>query len=605
MNQPVEKDLTMPIVDEKMSREVAENAREKDWKSPSFLKELFLGNYQPSLLGPYPLPSHNPTFVEFQDWITDFLKEKVDSAQIDRDGIYPDEVLSGLKEKGAFGMKIPKEYGGLGFSAFEYASIMKLLGRFDSNLAVLLSAHQSIGVPQPLYLFGSDELKKEYLPRCAKGEISAFALTEPEVGSDPARLATHVKDEGDHYLLNGTKLWCTNGTFADLLVVMARHEENNKISAFVVDTKWDGISTLHRCSFMGLKAIQNGVLSFSNVKVPKKNLIGKEGQGLKIALTTLNAGRLALPAGSAGMGKQILAWIREWTNSRVQWGKPIGKHEAVAQRIANMTMDTYIMEAISDVTSALASLPNTDIRLEAAGAKEWNTTTAWNLVDAAIQTRGGRGYENESSLAARGEEPIPLERMMRDIRINRIIEGTTDIMKLYISREFLDTHLRVAGDIIDPKTTKKKKIKALLNSAVFYSKWIPKIVSPHNQLKFVGTPYDSYHRYIEKMSRKLARHTFYGMAWYGAKLEKRQLFLFRLVDIGLELFALSASLQRALEERTCWINDKSHIDFLMKSIYSRTKRRIKQSFRDLWSNDDSLNYKLARKVLKDNYHWVE
>jgi hypothetical protein len=195
------------------------------------------------------------------------------------------------------------------------------------------------------------------LPRCAAGEISAFALTEPEVGSDPARLTTTVKlsEDGSHYVLNGTKLWCTNGTLASLLVVMAKHEESGKISAFVVETEWEGLKVEHRCRFMGLRALANAVITFTDVKVPVGNLIGKEGRGLKIALTTLNDGRLSIPNTCVGAAKSCLSTVRKWSKRRVQWGVPIGKHESLGHKIAFIASTTYAMESIVKLTSFLSN----------------------------------------------------------------------------------------------------------------------------------------------------------------------------------------------------------------------------------------------------------
>src|SRR6266550_7069531 len=273
---------TAPEVSERESLKVAEASRQAEWAKPSFMRELFLGSFRLDLIHPYPLPgAERPEFTAFYDEMKRFLREDVDSVEIDATGEYPEQVIDTLRRMGAFGMKIPKEYGGLGFTNAEYQKVMQLLGSADGNIVALLSAHQSIGVPQPLKLFGSDHLKKKYLPRCARGDISAFALTEPGVGSDPARLSTTAEKtaEGDAYVLNGTKLWCTNGTIAKLLVVMAVHPSEGgaggpggppasksgagstpaprKISAFVVETAWKGVTVEHRSHFMGLRALAN------------------------------------------------------------------------------------------------------------------------------------------------------------------------------------------------------------------------------------------------------------------------------------------------------------------------------------------------------------
>ena len=239
---------------EQESRQVAEESRETEWAGRGFLRELFLGQFSLDLVHPFPRASADrPEFSTFYNELRQFLLSKVDSVAIDDSGEYPEQVVDGLRKLGAFGMKIPKEYGGLGFTVSEYCRVMEMVGSYDGNITALLSAHQSIGVPQPLKLFGTPEQKKKYLPRCAAGAISAFALTEPHVGSDPASLSTTAEAQGDFFVLNGEKLWCTNGTLAELLVVMARDPKTKKISAFVVETSWPGVKVEYRCHFMGLK----------------------------------------------------------------------------------------------------------------------------------------------------------------------------------------------------------------------------------------------------------------------------------------------------------------------------------------------------------------
>ncbi len=596
-------------VSEAEARAVAEASRQSEWTSPSFIRELFLGRFRLDLIHPFPLPEQErPEFTAFYSQLKDFLLREVDSVEIDETGEYPQHVLDGLRRMGAFGMKIPKEYGGLGFSQVEYARAMQLLGSVDGNLTALLSAHQSIGVPQPLKLFGSRELKDKYLPRCAVGEISAFALTEHDVGSDPARMSTtaQLTEDGDSYILNGVKLWCTNGTLAQLLVVMAMDPDLGKISAFVVEAEWEGVTIERRCRFMGLKALANAVIRFDNVRVPAANLIGKRGKGLKIALTTLNDGRLSIPNASVGMAKRCLEICRDWSRDRVQWGKPIGKHEAIAHKICDMATVTFAMESIANLATEMSNRGGYDIRLEAAAAKEWNTSRGWELIDDAMQIRSGRGYETESSLQARGEQPIGVERMMRDFRINRIFEGSNEIMHLFMAREAVDKHLQVAGDLINPRKSLGKKLSAFPRMAAFYAWWYPSL-----WLRWGRWPrysefgrFARHLRFVQRSCRKLARQVFHGMLIHQARLERKQLFLFRLVDIANELFAMATSVTRAQALVRSKHPDAAHAARLADLFCRNSRRKVKRLFRDLWRNDDASKYKLASGVLRGDQDWM-
>ncbi|MBJ93696.1 MAG: acyl-CoA dehydrogenase [Rickettsiales bacterium] len=596
-------------VSEEESRALAEASRETEWKNPSFMKELFLGNFRFDLIHPYPERTEwRPEFTEFFDKLTSFLRDTWDPVEVDASGEYNMEHVAQLAEMGAFGMKIPTEYGGLGFDQLEYAQVMELLGCHDGNLTALLSAHQSIGVPQPLKLFGSDALKQQYLPRCASGEISAFALTEPEVGSDPARLTTSVRlsEDGEHFLLNGTKLWCTNGTLAKLLVVMAKHQETGKISAFVVETDWAGVSIDHRCHFMGLKALANAVITFADVKIPVGNLIGKEGRGLKIALTTLNDGRLSIPNTCVGIGKGCLTVVREWASTRTQWGVPVGKHESLAHKISDMASVTFAMESIVKLTSYLSNNKKLDLRLESAACKEWNTWQAWEIVDDAMQIRGGRGYETEVSLKARGEEPWPCERIMRDSRINKIFEGSSEIMHLLMAREAVDKHLSVAGAMVDPKSTVADKLKALPSIALFYAWWYPtRWLNSLTAFYFGYGRWGKHLRFIHRSAAKLARESFHGMLLFREKLERRQVFLFRLVDVVNELFAMTASIARAIALEKRGASEAAQAADLADAFCLKSRRVVKQRFAELWSNDDLAKVALSSQVLKGDHVWME
>ncbi|MEU3950313.1 acyl-CoA dehydrogenase family protein [Streptomyces sp. NPDC029526] len=605
-----------PTVTEREARQVAEAAREQDWRKPSFAKELFLGRFRLDLIHPHPLPADEAAQrgEEFLAKLRDFCETKIDGALIEREARIPDEVITGLKELGALGMKIDTKYGGLGLTQVYYNKALALVGSASPAIGALLSAHQSIGVPQPLKMFGTREQRETFLPRCARTDISAFLLTEPDVGSDPARLATTAVPEGDHYVLDGVKLWTTNGVVADLLVVMARvpKSEGHRggITAFVVEAGSEGITVENRNAFMGLRGLENGVTRFHRVRVPAAHRIGEEGQGLKIALTTLNTGRLSLPAMCVGAGKWCLKIAREWSAAREQWGKPVALHEAVGSKISFIAATTFALEAVLDLSSQMADEDRNDIRIEAALAKLYGSEMACLMADELVQVRGGRGFETADSLRARGERAVPAEQLLRDLRINRIFEGSTEIMHLLIAREAVDAHLSVAGDLIDPEKSLGDKARAGAGAGVFYAKWLPRLVAGPGQLP--GSYGDFKHavdlsthlRYVERTSRKLARSTFYAMSRWQGRMETKQGFLGRIVDIGAELFAMSAACVRAelLRRR----DENGREAYQLADAFCRQSRiRVEELFGRLWTNTDDLDRKVVKGVLSGTYAWLE
>jgi len=565
------------------------------------------------LIDPFPESEHDDGArgAQFLKDFEAFLRT-IDGYALDDEPGMPEHVHSGLAQLGAFGMKIPQEYGGLGLSQRTYTRALALAGSHSSSISSTLSAHQSIGVPQPLVRFGTEEQKRKYLPRLAKGSISGFALTETDVGSDPARMRCEavLSEDGSEYVLNGTKLWCTNAPLAELLVVMARTPSGDgkpgKITAFIVEMDWEGVAVTHRCSFMGLPGIENGVVEFKNVRIPVENRLLEEGRGLKLALVTLNTGRLSIPVTCATAGKWCLQVVREWATVRKQWGAPIGKHEAVAHMISSIASDTFAMEAVADLGVALADSGKFDIRLEAAMGKLFNSEVGWRVADQTMQVRGGRGYETAESLKARGEAPIAVERMLRSMRINRIFEGSSEIMRLFIAREAVDPHLRKAGAVADPDAAFGDKARDAVGLGLHMAGYIGQ-----NLVGWSRKP--SYGRYGElsghvafadRTSRRLARSIAMAMARHGPKLERRQAVLFRLVDIGAELYAMCASVVQATAMVKENPSDQSPIR-LADLFCQRARLHVDDLFDDLFSDVDGDAYRVAQEVLDGQFTWLE
>ena len=512
-------------------------------------------------------------------------------------------MLDGLRKLGAFGMKIPKEYGGLGFTNAEYQ-------QGDGAARQLRRQHlgAALGAPVDRRAAAAQALRhrraEEEVPAALRrGRDLGLRAHRADVGSDPARLATtaELTADGDAYVLNGEKLWCTNGTLAELLVVMARDPKTKKISAFVVETDWPGVKVEHRCHFMGLKALANGVISFNDVRVPRENLIGDEGKGLKIALTTLNTGRLSIPSGSVGIAKLCLEICRSWARERVQWGVPIGKHEAIAHKIADMAATTFAMEC---------------------GRRSGDRDGRPRRLRHPPRGGGGQGVEHRPRLGDRRRHDAdprrprlrdralarrraarrrsPVERMMRDYRINLIFEGSSEIMHLFMAREAVDKHLQVAGAMIDPEEGAGEK---LAGAAEDRSPSTPAGTRAAGWAGAGGRATPSSGALAGAPALRRAQHAaswraqiFHGMVVYQAQAGAQAGFLFRCVDIAKELFAMAAvGVARASADATRRRRGRPAGARQLADLFCRNARRkVRRLFRDLWRNDDARKYAVGK-----------
>jgi len=544
--------------------------------TPGFGAQLFLGRLRTDLLTPPPGdPRHlGESDEQFLIVLREFCDKHVDSHLIERDDRIPDHVIDGLKQLGAFAIKIPREYSGLGLSGRCYLRALMIVNSTHSALGELLAAHQAIGLPQPVLLFGTDAQKRTFLPRCTR-EISAFALTEPDIGNDPFRMhTTAVADAaGDSYTLNGVKLWTTNGTIADLLVVMAMvapaGERAGGMTVFVVEAGSPGVTVEHRSSFMGLRGLENGVIRLHDVVVPAANRIGGEGEGLTVALAAQETGRLSLPAVCAGAAKWSLKIARQWTGIRVQWGHPIGEHDAVAGKLAYIAATAFALEAMTEITGRLADL-GADTALDAELAKLFASEHIWRVADDLLQLRGGRGYETAESSAARGERGVPVERILRDLRIGRIFDGSTEALRGFIADTVITHHREAAGT--DVPTSGEAVAETL---------------APHVA-------------FAEQTARRIA-DAFARMARSDEDLSTHQRRLGHLIDAGTELYAMSTACAYA----TALAGNDDPAIALADTFCRQARLRVAHHFTRMDDNTDTEDRALARTVLAGELTWLE
>lgn len=600
---------------------VAEMARDRA-SYTGFLAGLFESEVRWDLFTSIGIPEIS---VSAQGFLAQFKSAilPLDPERVDCDGELPEPVLKALAELGAFGFKIPQRFGGREFTQYEYQKMATLCGSFDASLTVMLSAAQSIGVPEPLRLFGTEEQKTKYLPRLAHGEISGFALTEKQVGCDIGKVGTYavrVTENGKTvaYRLSGEKLFITNsakrdGEFlASLLIVIARivdHPQevhdlhaHKRYGAFIVETQWPGCS-VNRLQFEGVRGIYNGAPTFTNVYVPVENRLGSEEDGLRIALATLTVGRLTLPAACLGGLKQCLSVMRWWARTRAQWNKPIGEHNLIGEKLCRAAAYMLALDAVMAYCGAWAHKKG-DLRLESAAAKIIGSEWYWEVVNDLFQVRGGRGFMTVESQRKLGEVAIPVMRMLRDARINMVWEGTSEILRMWMAREALTPYIDQGMAFLEGSLS--QKIAApLYFTGLAYRSCLPFSTASRASALF-GREYARWIRLIESSTRSLTRATLIATLRYRQTLHNKQVLLQGLVDDGLRIFPMAATLWFASQPE---IRNKAGIQELVHYFCQDMADRLNTSSsrrrRLLAHNKDRSVYHISRRILSGEYDWLE
>jgi alkylation response protein AidB-like acyl-CoA dehydrogenase len=598
---------------------IAETARDRA-SYTGFLAGLFESDVRWKLFSSIEIPPMSSLALDFLHRFRTTLLP-LDPERVDSEGELPEPILKEFAQLGAFGIKIPRQYGGLECTQSEYQKVATLCGSVDASLTVLLSAAQSIGVPEPLRLFGTDKQKAKYLPRLAQGEISGFALTERNVGCDISKVETYavrVLEQGKTvgYRLTGEKFFITNSAKRDgeflssMLVVIARivdrPEEMNdpgfqkRYGAFIVETQWPGCSVT-RLRFEGVRAIYNGIPTFRDVYVPVENRLGGEEDGLRIALATLTVGRLTLPAACLGGLKQCLSLMRWWGQSRVQWNRPIGEHNLIGEKLCRTAAYTLALEAVMAFCGAWANKKG-DLRLESAAAKIIGSEWYWEAVNELFQVRGGRGFMTAEAQRKSGEPSLPVMRMLRDARINLVWEGTSEILRVWMAREALSPYIDRGVAFLQGTWTDK------LAAPLYYAHMSLRSCLP--LLRRTPAPFGSENsrwvRFIEAAARRITRSTLKATLRHQQRLHNKQLLLQHLVNDSLLLFPMAATLWYANQpEMRMKPGIQDLVDYFCQDMADRLCPPSSLAGRIRRHKKDSVVYRLAKMLMSGQYDWLE
>ena len=596
----------------------------------SFMAGLYEGrpNFD-LLLPPEESPEEREVGEAYGKTIRSFLTTHVDPDEIERTAKIPDTVLSGLFKLGAFGMKIPKEYGGLGFSYKNYGRVLTLIASWSNILALTVAVPQSIGIAMPILLFGSEEQKKTYLPRVAREDISAFALTEPMTGSDAANIRTEavLDSTGQTLVVNGDKLWCTNGPIARFITLIARipakrvqrdgkpvwipvpegkGADDHVHSAFILDMTTPGVQVRQRCQFEGCRGIENAYMTFHDVHIPVGNLIGEAGKGLKYALTILNIGRaISIPAICLGMAKQAWQPTLDRAHARYTFQKPLAERQTQQMRIGQMAVSLFAMESLAQLVWHLADHKRYDIRIEAAIAKMFCSEETIRFLKDAQIIFGGMGYETAESKRLRGDPAFGIEQLVRDAEMYRIGEGATDILRPFVAREGLNPHLERAKKYLDELVTGLRRIKGLLTLLGIYLPWYwrqwrrqplparPDVQHPHVRSKL---------SYVEQASRRLARALLYAMAIHREALRDDQGRHNRTEAVGEDLLIIAATALYAQKQEQA--AGRQEVWHLADEVFRSARQRVEENIRGLIRNRDGIATTIGKSALCGKYSWL-
>lgn len=603
-----------------------EEARER-FTGQSFMAGLFAGKPDFSLLlMPEESPEEKAAWEEFRLRLETFLTTQVDPDEIERTAKIPNSVLKGLFALGAFGMKIPRQYGGLGFSYTNYGRALMLMASWSNALALTVAVPQSIGIAMPILMFGNEEQRRTYLPLVAREAVSAFALTEPITGSDAANIATEaILDPcGTMFVVNGEKLWCTNGPIARYITLIARvpakrirqngqamwmpvpsgkGADDHIQTAFILDMQTPGVRIRQHCQFEGCRGLENAHMTFTDVHIPKENVIGEVGRGLKYALTILNVGRaVSIPAICLGMAKQAWQPTLDRANQRLTFQKPLGTRQTQRVRLGRMASNLFAMEALAFTAWQMADQHTYDVRIEAAMAKLFCSEKTIQFLKNAQIIFGGMGYETADSKRLRGEPAFGIEQLVRDAEMYRIGEGATDILRPFVAREGLNMHLERAGHLFDGRTTWAHRFTELRQLLKFYapwytSQWAGRPLPPRPELQHPRVR--SKLLFVERTSRRLARTIFYAMLLHRKALQDDQGRQNRIEMVGEDLLVIAATaLYAEVQERT---TSRSEVWDLTEETFLEAKQRVGHNIRELIRNQDVGVAAIGGKALSGEY----